>query len=54
MAAKLGYANAEIFPKQNKVDMNKGGTGSFLNLPYHNAKYCLLDMELKMMGQLWT
>ena len=37
MAAKLGYANAEIFPKQNKVDMNKGGTGSFLNLPYHNA-----------------
>ena len=36
MAAKLGYANAEIFPKQNKVDMQKGGTGSFLNLPYHN------------------
>ena len=29
MAAKLGYANAEIFPKQNKVDMQKGGTGSF-------------------------
>ena len=23
MAAKLGYANAEIFPKQNKVDMKK-------------------------------
>ena len=42
MAAKLGYANAEIFPKQNKVDMNKGGTGSFLNLPYHNA---LLSMR---------
>ena len=38
MAAKLGYANAEIFPKQNKVDMQKGGTGSFLNLPYHNMK----------------
>ena len=37
MAAKLGYANAEIFPKQNKVDMSKGGTGSFLNLPYHNV-----------------
>ena len=37
MAARLGYANAEIFPKQNKVDMSKGGTGSFLNLPYHNA-----------------
>ena len=38
MAAILGYANAEIFPKQNKVDMSKGGTGSFLNLPYHNVK----------------
>ena len=38
MAAKLGYANAEIFPKQNKVDIQKGGTGSFLNLPYHNEK----------------
>ena len=38
MAAKLGYSNAEIFPKQNQVDMQKGGTGSFLNLPYHNAK----------------
>ena len=38
MAAKLGYANAEIFPKQNKVDMQKGVTGSFLNLPYHNEK----------------
>ena len=41
MAAKLGYSNAEIFPKQNKVDMNKGGTGSFLNLPYHNASLSL-------------
>ena len=47
MAAKLGYANAEIFPKQNKVDMSKGGTGSFLNLPYHNAllsrRYAIKD-----------
>ena len=38
MAAILGYSKAEIFPKQNQVDMHKGGTGSFLNLPYHNAK----------------
>ena len=38
MAAVLGYANAEIFPKQNQVDLTKGGTGSFLNLPYHNSK----------------
>jgi hypothetical protein len=41
MAAKLGYANAEIFPKQNKVDMSKGGTGSFLNLPYHKSAMSL-------------
>ena len=32
MAAILGYSRAEIFPKQNQVDMQKGGTGSFLNL----------------------
>ena len=38
MAAILGYSRAEIFPKQNQVDMQRGGTGSFLNLPYHNAK----------------
>ena len=38
MAAKLGYANAEIFPKQNKVDMTKG-TGSFLNLPIQLVVY---------------
>ena len=38
MAAILGYARAEIFPKQNQVDMHKGGTGSFLNLPYHNLR----------------
>jgi len=37
MASTLGFASAEIFPKQNQVDMSKGGTGSFLNLPYHNA-----------------
>jgi len=38
MAAILGYSRAEIFPKQNQVDMSKGGTGSFLNLPYHNKE----------------
>ena len=38
MAAILGYSRAEIFPKQNQVDMHRGGTGSFLNLPYHNVK----------------
>lgn len=38
MAAILGYSRAEIFPKQNQVDMTRGGTGSFLNLPYHNKE----------------
>jgi hypothetical protein len=38
IAATLGYANSEIFPKQNHVKVERGDTGSFLNLPYHNVK----------------
>jgi hypothetical protein len=38
IAAILGYANSEIFPKQNHVKVERGDTGSFLNLPYHNVK----------------
>ena len=38
IAAVLGYANSEIFPKQNHVKVERGDTGSFLNLPYHNVK----------------
>ena len=38
IASSLGYARAEIFPKQNYIRVDRGDTGSFLNLPYHNAK----------------
>ena len=36
-AGELGYANCEIFPKQIEIKADRGDTGNFLNLPYHNA-----------------
>jgi hypothetical protein len=41
IAASLGYARSEIFPKQNQVKAERGDTGSFLNLPYHNVNQTL-------------
>lgn len=41
IASTLGYARAEIFPKQNQVKTERGDTGSFLNLPYHNVDQTL-------------
>lgn len=35
-AAAIGHARAEIFPKQEKINIERGDVGSFLNLPYHN------------------
>ena len=35
MASILGYSKAEIFPKQDYIRIERGDTGSFLNLPYH-------------------
>jgi len=35
IASVIGYANAEIFPKQDYIRVDRGDTGSFLNLPYH-------------------
>ena len=37
IAAELGYAKAEIFPKQDYIRADRGDTGSFLNLPYHGG-----------------
>jgi hypothetical protein len=37
MASVLGFAKAEIFPKQDYLRADRGDTGSFLNLPYHAA-----------------
>jgi len=36
-AGELGYANCEIFPKQIEIRADRGDTGNFLNLPYHNG-----------------
>ena len=37
MAASLGYSECEIFPKQEFILIERGDTGSFLNLPYHGG-----------------
>ena len=41
IAAMLGYARSEIFPKQNHINKERGDVGSFLNLPYHNVNQTL-------------
>ena len=38
ISANIGYANAELFPKQSSILLEKGDLGNFLNLPYYNAK----------------
>ena len=35
IASAVGFAGAEIFPKQDYIRVDRGDTGSFLNLPYH-------------------
>lgn len=34
MAATLGYGGSEVFPKQSKVELDRGDLGSWLNMPY--------------------
>jgi len=47
MAEVLGYEGAEIFPKQTEILVERGDTGNFLNLPYHNEmkglRYAIKD-----------
>ena len=47
LAAVLGYGNCEIFPKQIKINADRGDTGNFLNLPYFGSdisnRYAFLD-----------
>ena len=35
IAELLGYHSSEIFPKQDYIRVDRGDTGSFLNIPYH-------------------
>ena len=37
LASGLGYSDCEVFPKQIKLDTDRGDCGSFLNLPYFNG-----------------
>lgn len=34
IAARLGYAGCEVFPKQHEILAARGDTGNFLNMPY--------------------
>jgi hypothetical protein len=47
MAKTLGYEGSEIFPKQTEILVDRGDTGNFLNLPYHNEmkglRYAIKD-----------
>ena len=37
MASALGFAKAEIFPKQSNIKADRGDIGNFLNMPYHGG-----------------
>ena len=37
MSEALGFGGSEIFPKQTEILVERGDTGNFLNLPYHNG-----------------
>lgn len=41
MASALGYAKAEIFPKQDSILIEKGDVGNFINMPYFDAENTL-------------
>ena len=38
ISAALGYGGSEIFPKQVKLNLDRGDVGNFLNLPYYDAE----------------
>ena len=38
IASSIGHARAEIYPKQDYINVARGDTGSFLNLPYYDSK----------------
>jgi hypothetical protein len=47
MAALLGYANCEIFPRQTEILVERGDIGQWLNMPYFDGikglRYALTD-----------
>lgn len=45
MAATLGHGQVEIFPKQRKVEWEKGDFGSWLNMPYFGETRHAYDLN---------
>ncbi len=47
LSSALGYGESEIFPKQIKLNLDRGDVGNFLNLPYYDhqngLRYAFLD-----------
>jgi hypothetical protein len=37
ISATIGYSGCEIFPKQDKILVDRGDVGNFINLPYFDA-----------------
>jgi hypothetical protein len=37
LAALLGFAGSEVFPKQQQILADRGDTGNFLNMPYFSG-----------------
>jgi hypothetical protein len=37
MASRLGVGGCEIFPKQDKIDTDRGDLGNWLNMPYYGG-----------------
>jgi hypothetical protein len=53
IAASLGYAKSEIFPKQKELLVERGDSGNFLNMPYYsgeNTTRFAYDMNMQPMG----
>ena len=38
IASALGYSDCEIFPKQIRLQLDRGDEGNFLNMPYYDAE----------------
>ena len=38
IASALGYSDCEIFPKQIRLQLDRGDVGNFLNMPYYDAE----------------
>ena len=38
ISAGLGYSGSEIFPKQIRLNLERGDIGNFLNMPYYNME----------------